>query len=897
MNLVRSTAARVRDFFRRRQIADAFHAEMEFHLEELTAEFERQGMSRGEAERAARLRFGNLLQARENVREQAGFAWLDSWTGDARSSVRALLRRPWFAVSTMLVLALGFAAAIVVFAVLDPVLLRPLPVPQPRELHALVASDDPHRTYSRGTVQRLETLLEEPVAAYSSPNRVSAQVGSAPAAAATLRLVNGNFFRALHVSTLAGRTLLPGDDAAPGGRPVAVVAQHWAVQLFGSIEDAIGAEVLVNRVRLQIVGVLPAEFGDVGPGRRIDLWLPTALQNPINFTGNRHSISTTERPADPDWNRDERVSWLRVLVRTSEPARASARLGLAFRPQAEEMAAALDNEAERNALRQIRLQLAPAASGDGSMRQGMIGPGLLLGSMVGVLLLVTCTNVSGLLLVRAMARVKELGVRLALGAGASRVARLAVLEALILSVGGSVGGMVLAHWLAPVAAEWLSTGVHQVEIGARSLGLLTLLVVVTTLAAAVAPIWWVTKLDPRCAFGEAPIGGRPLRLGRFFVAVQFALAALLVALAQSLAGQLERMSYIDPGVSTRQVLTVSFDASTAGYSHEERRGLAERLRTAAVSVAGVEAATFASSGFMIGSQSRSGLFFRSPTARTQRGHYQHDAVPPGYFATIGARLLHGRDFATSDRDNSPRVAIVSAAFAREVYGDQEPIGQRFGFGTQAGDEDWTIVGVVSDIHANGIRAASPAIFYTPTAQWDSEVRFLAVRTRAPVAEVGPAVRKALGEAAPGVLFTRWKTAEERIRDDLQPQRSGTTAATAFAGFAVLLAGCGVAASVGYLVLLRRREFAVRLALGATPVLVRRGVLAASAKLAVIGTVPGIALAWYLTRLPVLSPALTPLGGLAACGAAAVAILAALAAGWVPARRASQFDPNTLLRLE
>lgn len=898
MNRLRFLAARIRDAFRRRKIAEGFAAEMEFHLAELTAQYERKGMSHAEAERAARLRFGNSLQAQENLREQAGFAWLDGLWGDLVMTSRGLRRRPWFAVGATLILALGFAAAIAVFTLLDPVLLRPLPVPDAKEIHAVIANDDASRRYSRGTVERLDALFENGVAAYSGSARVSVQIGVAQAAGASLRLVNGRFFSALGLEPMVGRGLVAADDVGPDGQPVAVAGFTWAVETFGHAEAAVGAEVRINRIPVRIVGVLPPEFKDVGVGRTTHLWLPTALQQRLGFSGNRHAISTSERPTDANWNRDERVAWLQLLVRARDAADAVPKLERAFRPEAEAIAAAMDNEAERSAVRLVRLHLQRATTGDPAARRGLVGPGVLLGSMVAVLLLVTCTNVSGLLLVRSMARVRELGVRLALGAAAWRVARLALLEALILSLAGSLCATLLAFWTIPIAAQWLSTGdAGSTAISLRCVGLLTVLALATTFAAAVAPILWMVKLDPRTAFGQAPISGRPLRFGRFFVALQFALAAILVALAQSLAARLERTLATDPGVAARQILTVSYDASTAGYPEAERLVLAERLRTAAAAVPGVEAATFAASGFMVGSQSRSGLYFRSKAARVRRGHYQHDAVPPGYFGTIGAKLLRGRDFTSADHAEAPRVAIVSATFAREIYGETDPMGQTFSFGTEPSDEDWTVVGVVSDIRANGIAAASPAMFYTPATQWSAAMQFLAVRTRAPAAEVVAGLRKALGAAAPGVLFNRWRTAEERINDDLRPQRSGTTAASAFAGLAVVLAACGIAASVGYLILLRRREFAVRMALGAAPAVVRRGVFADAVRLALSGALPGVAVAWYLTRLPALSPALDRIDVATIALVVGATMAAAVVAGWLPARRASQFEPSTLLGSE
>lgn len=898
---MRALLNRVRDSLRRPAIAHEFAEEISQHLAELEAEFIRRGLSPTEAKEAAAKEFGNVLQAQEELREQAGFRFWDELAGDVRNTWRGIRRRPGLAFAVTGILALGLGAAATIHGVLDAVYLQPLPVPRPQELQA-VANPDPNRQsrMSRGTVRRLEDLLPpRTVAAYGGAGRCTVQIGAQPAIRVNARLVNGNFFAALGLTPTLGRGFTTEDDIPGKPANVTIASAAWATKTFGSPEAAVGRELIVNRVPLTIVGVLPAAFRDITIGRTTDLWLPTALQPSLRFYGNASTVAGDDRTNDSDWNREERISWLEILLRT--PADVSpARLAVqrAWDAQRDDMLPAFDDNAAKDRLLHQRWDLQPAPGGRSSFRDSFRSTGWLFTGVVAVMLVLVCMNVSGLLLVRSMSRHREIGIRLAIGAGSLRVVRLSFMEALVLSTAGAAAGWMLAAWLLPVAVGLLAPGQSLgVSLGGRSLLLMTGLALFTTVLSALAPAWWISRIQPLQALaGSQGLGLTPVRLSRLLVIAQFALAVALVAVATSLGEELQRSLAADPGFNRDQVVTAVFDPESAGYDGKTAASLLTRLETIALSVPGVKAVSFATSGILAGSRSTSGLYIRHPGTANAEREFQHDTIKPGYMAVVGMPILAGRDFTETDRTGTP-VALVNVTFARQVFGNADPLGQTFGFDVQPDKDDFTIVGVVPDVHTNGLRESVPAMFYQPLGR-DSSVlaHFIAVRFDGPAATVQTALREALGRGEPGLVFSPWRTFDERMTDNLNGDFATTHLAAIFGGCAVLLAGAGVAASLGYMVVLRQRELALRMAVGASPGRVLRGVLGDALRASAWGGALGLAAAWLIPLVPAVSAILRGRPGLLpAVVAAAVAFTAAMIAAWFPARRAARIDPVLMLK--
>jgi len=901
---MRSLLRRLRDLFRRRSIAREFEEEMAAHLAELEARGIARGLSPTEAQADARREFGNVLQVREDLRRQAGFPSWDETAGDLRNAWRGIRRRPGLAAGIIGILALGLAATAVIHGLLAAVYLRPLPVTRPQELYAVV--DPAPRAggrLSRGTVRRLEELLpSRSVAAYSSIENCTVQIGEQPGARANLRLVNGAFFDSLGLNPEFGRGLT-GEDDMPG-RPanVVVVSATWAAKNFGSPEAALGREIIVNRLPVAIVGILPRAFRDVTVGGRADLWFATAVQTALRFYGSASMSSGDDRPNDPDWNREERISWLQLLVR-APAGETAARLAVqrAWAVQRDDLMRSDPDPRTIDRLQHRVWSLVASPGGRSQFRDGFLSTGMLFTGVVTVLLLLVCMNVSGLLLVRSMSRHREIGVRLAIGAGSFRVMRLSFMEALVLSVAGGAAGWLLADWLLPVAVRLLAPGQElNVTLGLQSLLIMTGLVLVVALLSALAPALWISRINPLQALsGSQGLGQAPRRLSRLLVVAQFALAVALVAVAASLGEELQRTFAADPGFARDHVITAAFDPQSAGYDDKDVPALLERMRTLALGVPGVQTVSFAANGIMAGSVSTSGLNIRNPKARVTQGSYQHDAVQPGFFNVVGTPILRGRDLVRTDGPDAQPVALVSASFARDVFGDLDPIGQTMGYDQQASGKDWTIVGVVPDAHVNGVREQAPAMFYLALGQNDDRVaHFMAVRFTGSPDAVQPGLRAALSRGEPGLVLSSWKTFEERITDNLSGDFATTHLAMIFGACAMLLAGTGIAASLGYLVVLRQKELALRLAIGATPARVLRGVLGDALLTSCWGGAAGLTAVWLVPALPAVQNVLHGRPGLwPALLAVGLALAAAALAAWIPARRAARIDPARMLKAD
>ena len=901
---MRALFNRLRDAFRRRAIAGEFAEEQAFHLAELERTQRERGASPEEARRVAARAFGNDTRAREELRLQAGFPAWDNLASDLRHAGRGLVRRPWLTGSVVAILVLGLGAAATIESLIDAVFVRPLPVARPGELYAAVVS--PPRAIdlvSRGTVRRLEAALPpDSVAAYGGGADGSVQIGAQPALRANLRLVNGRFFAALGVAAQAGRVLADADDQP--GRPgdVAVASFAWAKAHFGEAAAAVGQTVFVNRVPIAIVGVLPRHFREVAVGQLTDLWLPAGLQPRLRVSGNRSSIEGDDRPNDPDWNREERVSWLQLLVRVrpGEPVPDGA-LQRAWEVQRDDAARALDDPEDRQELLHWTWRLVPAPGGQSRFRESFRTTGWLLGGVVGVMLLLVCTNVSGILLVRTMARHREIGVRLAMGAGTFRVLRLGFFEAAILALVGGAGGWFLASGLLPAAVRVLAPGQDiDTGLGGRSLFAMLPLAVATAALSAAAPLAWISRVAPLAALsGHGGLGRAPIRMGRMLVVAQFAIAVTVVALATALGTGLRRVLDADPGFARDQVETALLNPADAGYDLQAVIPMMERLREAALRVPGVAAVGFSSNGILAGSQSSSGIFVRNPKARVPRGQYQHDSVSPGFLDVAGIPLLRGRGIRDSDQPGTQRVVVVNTAFAREVFGGLDPIGQSFGFDAKSTKDDWTVVGIVADVRENGLLDPAPALFYTPLAQWqDRGPGFVAVRFAGAEPALRKGLREAFARAEPGLVVADWNSLRGRMVSDLRTPLVTARLEGLFGGCALLLAASGIVGALGYLVILRQREIALRLAIGASPGMLLRGVLGDSVRLSALGCVIGTGVVLLLPLLPAVKAVLVEQPGFgSALAAALVAVAAALAAGLIPARRAARIDPNLMLKAE
>jgi len=905
VSTLRSWAARLRDLFRRRRLEAQLGEDLRFHREELEAEFRSKGMSAAEAEAAARRELGNELRIREDFHEQAGVPLLEEFTNDASLAFRSLSKRPGFTFGVVLVLGLGLGLALIVQGLSDVILRRPLPVPHPEELHLVSDAHGQPMRIGRATEARLEQSLGVGrVAGFSSPTATLLRTGSAPAELTSTQMVTGNFFQTLGLQPYVGRLIQASDDQIGQGGSVLVVSHALALKIFGSAQAALGKQVLVNQVPLEVIGVLKPDFLGVSLGRRTSLWVPASLQPALRIQTNADQFSSSDRPNSADWNREERIFWLNLFVRL--PSTLSARQAAdmarqAFRPQAEDTVQMLQDPEDRRRLLERPFQVLPSPGGYSGLREDYRAKDLLFRVFVTILLVLTCANVSGLLLVRGLGRQREIGVRLALGARRWRICMLIGVEALVLSAFGALLALAFAYWGIPGAAHMLAPGQIFTGLGLdwALIGLLGALVMLMAVGCSFFPAWFLAGLQPQHAIsGRDDLAQAPLRVGKFLVALQLGLAVILLGLALSLGGRLREMLTRDTGVRASEVLSVAINPPAgedeASRSFARNLRLAESLKT----MPGVTEVAFAGDGIGGGSISRSGVFVRGEPVETRHASYQGDNVSETYLRTTGLRLIAGRDFNELDNEKGARVAIISQRLARELFGKADPLGRQFGFGSDPDETDCTIVGVVADAYINGLQEKQPSFFLTNHRQWAnaSSADQILVRTDRPTRDMPVQLLKRLQQLEPNATFTNCRQLDEMLSAGLRNERIATMLNGFFAAAALLLAGSGMAALAAYLVAQRRREFAIRLALGAPQGSIWRGVVGEVLRLGLVGSVTGLVLGWGLQSIPALASRLpSSLSLTASVIAALLCLLAALLATWSSAHRASRTDPLALLR--
>ena len=879
--------------------------EMRTHVDLLTEEGVRQGLDRVEARRRAHLAFGNVLSTREATEDALGWPSVESLGQDIRIAARSLMRRPAFAASLVGILALGLGVTIAIFTFVRGMLWQPLPVPNPEQLYLAYNTTEQHRPYrlGAGTVQRLEAdpALAGRVIAYATNTQLALRQGEGAAEPVSAQLVSGGFFRGLQLAPVHGRLLEAADDELDRPRFVAVASWSWWQQKLGGDPAAIGRAVRLNDHEVTIVGVTPEGFNGLSLGSAPEIWLPKGLHAALRVRPSASIIANDSGPELKDWVRDDRVSWLNVMVRVpGNPAAAQAALDAAWQPQQRRLMDEVDEAQERESIGRERPLLEPSPQGFSSTRNGFRGAALTLILLVVAMLCVTAANTSTLLLLRILGRSRELGVRLALGAGRWRLARAVLLEGVLLSTGGALAGLLLGAWLTTVLGAWLAPGVPLPGLDpVLLLGVAGLAVLLGVILGAV-PAWLGARLSPQTILQQRATGGRgTLRVGRALIVVQLAVSVLMVAVAASLARDFQRAIQVDLGYARASVISTFFDPRGAGFAYEQDEAVTARLREAARQLPQVRAVGFAASGALSRSRSASGVYFRgADVLMAQNSNLQHEYIDESYFEAMGMTLLRGRGFTAGDREDKPKVAIINQRLARQAFGDADPIGRRYGYGVTPDKEDFEIVGVVSDARLNGVRDEPTAMSFVPYRQLKVPPGCLVIRVEGDATAVREQLRKAVAAAEPTLMFSSWLTIEERVQRWMRNDLAAVKLTAGFSILATLLAVIGVLGTLGYLVASRSREIAVRLAIGAEPGQVWRDLVRDALRLGLAGAGLGLALSVVLLyALGAKMMAGLRMDWLALSVAVAAGVFAAVLGGLLPARRASKVDPLTLLKAE
>lgn len=798
---------------------------------------------------------------------------------DLRGALRQLRRAPGFAAVAVATLGLGIGANTTVFSMVNAVLVRPLPFEEPDRLVA-VESTHPTRPGEGLNLSYPDYLdIREAVGSFREVAVWDWQPfnlrGPEEAAFVGGARVAASFFPTLGVEPILGRAITPEDDR-PGAAPVVLLGEELWRSRFAADSGVVGSTVRLDGVPHTVVGVMPA---GVGLPDRTRLWVPLA----------------TDAERAPRGNR-----WLGGIARLAPGATVAAA------------------DAELEALAARLAEVHPATNGESGLRardlrEELLGEGLaplflLLLGAVGILLLIACANLANLLLARSARRERELALRAALGAGRGRLVRQLLAESLLLGGLGAALGWVLGQAGIDLILRSIPTEVPawiRLEPDLRILGFVTGVSLLAVLLFGLGPALLASRRDPSAALREssARAGGPPRgRLRSGLVVAEVALSVTLLVGAGLVLRSLLALAAVDPGIDSEGRLVATTALAPALYpGMEERRSFYRDLLRELEATPGVRAAGVVSRLPLRGSSNRNSF-----TAEGQ-GEEEHRANPfvlvnsasPDYFRAAGIALLRGRGFTAADDADAPPVAVVNRSLARRYWPEGEAVGRRLKFGSPGGGGEWIrIVGVVEDVRHSGIDREPSIQLYLPYPQSPTPRLGVVLRAEADPDALRPALSRALEAVDPDQAFYDVMSAEQVVREAGWEWRFFSGLFWTFGGLAAFLAALGLYGVLAYAVAGRRREFGIRLALGAAPAAVMRGVLRDGARLFAVGALLGTLAGLVLNRamasllyevapvdLPTFAAALVLLGA------------AAAAATWIPARRATRVDPAHILRAE
>ena len=893
---IRVAALRLRSLFRHGEVERELDEELQYHVEQQAALNVRRGMTPDAARAAALRALGDVELRKESMRDARRTRALEELPRDFTLAARSLRRVPGFAIAVVLTLALGIGANTAMFTMLRGTLLRPLPN---RDGERLV-----YLRQSAPGIQERSTLFSVPeVADYRASARSLAAlaeyssmaftlvVGEQPPVRARTGIVSGNYFDVVGLEPVTGRLLTPRDDG-PAAAPVAVLSHQYWMEQFGGDPGIVGRSVRVNDKPSTIVGIV--ERAPHHP-RRTDVF--------VNMVTSPHHLSATM-----------------VTERTHRMTELFGRLapGSTVEQAREEIgriAANMQRTHPAAYARSARFAVTVSPLRQALNERATLTLWLLMGAAAFVLL-IAGANVANLTLMRGVGREREMLVRAALGAGSGRLRRLLVVENLTLAlIGGALGVLVAFAGLKLLVAFAAQLTPRAAEI--RIDGVVLAVGLATSVVAALA-----LSFVPRVGYGEAvaaslaPAGRRTTlgrgrqRFQRTLVVAQLGVCMVLLTGAGLLVRTLLNLQAVEIGVRTERALTIDMPLEGAlevvVMRQSENLAWYERIRERVAAVPGVETAALASL-----SPLRSSIVDfdvkaegRAVPADEPQPHAEMKTVDPDYFTAAGIPLRDGRAFTSSDRRGAPLVLVINESFARQLFGDENPIGRRVAwtgpvlkFSPLSGA--WrTIVGVVGDTRDQGLDAAPTPTLYEPFAQ---ELVFggtLVVRTKGDPVALQPGILRAIREVAPRQLIERVTTLEQTRDERVAPRRLNALFITSFGTLALAIAMVGIAGVLAFSVTSRVPEIGIRMSLGADAGRVRRMFLGEGALLLAVGLAVGLVGALPAARLlRGLLFGVTPWDPLTLGGVAGILAAIGLAACWLPAARAARVDPAVALRAE
>ena len=885
--LLRRVAGGLQSLFRKAQVCQELDEELDGFLEMAVEEKMKQGMSRQVALRAVSQERGSPEVAKEAVWSAGWESVLEMLWQDVRFAARMLSKNPGFTLVVVLTLGLGIGATSALFSMVEAVLLKPLPYQEASRLAVLWTDNvrqnlhEERTSYPNFEDWRKQNSTFEDMA-FASAFTVNLTGGEEPERRVAGR-ASTNLFSLMGVKPILGRTF-SSEEEKRGDRVIVISHGLW-LRTFASSQAIVGRSLEVDGTKMTIVGVMPATFHF--PARTVDLWEPLTVFP--NWSALRVKRNTPSGFV---------VGRLKRGVSLSQAQADMKLVGAQLAQHYPDFAASLDFFGFGVNVMPFNIFV--------TGRQVRVALGLLFGAVL-LVLLIACTNVASLLLSRGAVRAREFATRRALGARKKWIVRQLLIESTLMYLISGALGVAFAATVDRLLIRLAPGDIPRLEEAGIDSGVLVFALVLSFFAAFIFglfPALRVSGTDPHLALKgsglEISESSVVARLRSLLVAGEFAVSVILLVGAGLLTRSFLRVQHVDPGFSSDHVLTARVVQSKF-KSETQWRDFYEQALDHIGAIPGVEAVG-AIDNFFFGSfpdeavivEGRQGL---SPG--TSVSQVTDDGVSPGYFQSLGVPLLRGRSFSEQDGTTSPRTAIINATMSRRFWPDQDPLGKRFKFAYQTAADPWTtVVGVVGDMHRDGVTRDPVSEIFLPLSQHPARGMDLVVRTSADPRSFARAVRAAIRSADKTAPVFDVTTLEDALRDQVAPRRFQTLLLSLFASLAVILSATGVYGLMHYSVTRRTHEIGVRIALGAEPIDVIRLVLEQGGRIAWLGILIGVIAAFSIERalssllfeVSATDPATFALATL-------LLFLVALAACCIPALRAANVDPMVALRYE
>jgi predicted permease len=904
---------RLRALFFKSRMEGELEDELRFHLEN---EIERNiagGMSSEEARYAALRSFGGVERVKGESRDERGIRFVEELWQDLRFGARVLMKSRSFTLIAVLTLGLGIGANTAIFSLIDAVLLKLLPVNEPEQLILLSQSGyrGPGDGFAYGSYLRLrdhnETLSG--VLAYH-PLRLLVGIDGQTEPAISGQLVTGNYYSVLGVGAALGRTIMPEDDRMLGGHPVCVISYAYWQRRFAGNPSVLGKTIHLGGTPFTIIGVTPPEFFGLEIGMRADISVPVMMQTQV-------------MPGSELFVRKDALSYggFQVMGRLKSGVtmpQAQADLSTVYQQLLVDLGIQLGIKKKINQiLMDRRLVLAPGSQGLSVLRRQFSQPLSILMTVVGLVLLIACANVAGLLLARSTARRKEIGIRLAVGAGRARLIRQLLTESLLLAGLSGCLGLLVAYWGTKSLVPLLPQGEIPIHLNlspdARLLGFSMGLSLLTSLLFGLAPAFHATRADLNTAIkDEAQRSGSRsgrLSLGKMFVIAQVALSLLLLIGAGLFIRSLQNLRQVDVGFEQEQVLVLKLEPTASDRTMEGRMATRynDLLRRIEAIPGVLRASLVGYSPITRREWIENGLNPMMNTSRVAANDFSKEItapwiqVYPNSFATLGIQLLAGRDFTPQDTRQSQRVAIINESMARHFFGNESPLGRRIVW--DRGQGRFEVIGVVKDTRYLSLRDQTGPMNYVCFYQFVGDgggapEMTLVVRASGDLARVASAVQREARAFDSAMPIFAVETLATQVEASLSKERLVATLSGIFGFLALLLTCIGLYGILSYTVTRRTHEIGIRLALGAQPREVRLLVFRDALWLVLPGIAIGASFAVATARL--ISSQFFDVKGtdpFTIFSASMILLAVTASASYLPARRATKVDPMIALRCE